>query len=60
MPPLCKGRWYFRKKMTEGLSVFSSIFGHRTIPQSASPDPFTQVGLYKDDNEIKFRTSVFP
>ena len=21
-PPLCKGRWHFRKKMTEGLSLF--------------------------------------
>ena len=22
MPPLCKGRWHFRKKMTEGLSSY--------------------------------------
>ena len=28
-PPLCKGRWHFRKKMTEGLCPFSLTPLHR-------------------------------
>ena len=50
MPPLCKGRWHFRKKMTEGLSFLVAFFVAPTIPQTATPDPFTQVSLYKDDS----------
>ena len=52
-PPLCKGRWHFREKMSEGLalSVFitagflSRLF---TIPQSTSlTAPFAQGSLFK-------------
>ncbi len=36
-PPLCKGRWHFRKKMTEGLALSKKIV--RTNPSvTASRD----------------------
>ena len=37
LPPLCKGRWHFRKKMTEGLFSLSLFHSHAITRAWASP-----------------------
>ena len=48
-PPLCKGRWHFRKKMTEGLLLtsLSSFCSLRSISQSLSLAFARQLPLHK-------------
>ncbi len=35
-PPLCKGRWHFRKKMTEGLCVSKLSYYNPSVACGAS------------------------
>ena len=56
-PPLCKGRWHFRKKMTEGLLLtsLSSFCSLRSISQSLSLAFARQLPLHKGAfDTIKF------
>ena len=56
-PPLCKGRWHFRKKMTEGLLLtsLSSFCSLRSISQSLSLTFARQLPLHKGAfDTIKF------
>ena len=57
-PPLCKGRWHFRKKMTEGLLLtsLSSFYSLPIISQSLSLAFARQLPLHKGAfDTIKFR-----
>jgi len=56
-PPLCKGRWHFRKKMTEGLLLtsLSSFCSLPSISQSLSLAFARQLPLHKGAfDTIKF------
>ena len=56
-PPLCKGRWHFRKKMTVGLLLtsLSSFCSLRSISQSLSLAFARQLPLHKGAfDTIKF------
>ena len=56
-PPLCKGRWHFHKKMTEGLlfTSLSSFRSLRSISQSLSLAFARQLPLHKGAfDTIKF------
>ena len=58
-PPLCKGRWHFRKKMTEGLLLtsLSSFCSLLSISQSLSLASARQLPLHKGAfDTIKFCT----
>ena len=70
-PPLCKGRWHFRKKMTEGLLLtsLSSFCSLRSISQSLSLAFARQLPLHKGAFDTKtyctnflfaFRSSAEP
>ena len=64
LPPLCKGRWHFHKKMTEGLTRY------RAIPQSfckAKCQPPLHKGAFgvrrlvvRTENRCGFGRSIFP
>ena len=62
-PPLCKGRWHFRKKMTEGLAVRKTeqrtILNTSRQPLSRSaPAPLTQGSLWVSANKSCSRKIV--
>ena len=54
-PPLCKGRWHFRKKMTEGLAVRkaeqrTTLNTSRQPLSRSAPAPLTQGSLWLSAN----------
>ena len=51
-PPLCKGRWHFRKKMTEGLSRKSALSLPANFSKRHNPSPASQ--------ELPLHKGAFP
>ena len=51
-PPLCKGRWHFREKMTEGLSRKSALSLPANFSKRHNPSPASQ--------ELPLHKGAFP
>ena len=61
MPPLCKGRWHFREKMTEGLFLLESLFLQSLRLAIARHLPLHKGGFFllPQSNIIKTLLNIF-